>query len=355
MDSKLAKLEYVRGAAAFYVFLGHFLFGYGLHLDKRTFLDFIFRFGQEAVIIFFLLSGFVIHFSTTKKITTSSLGFKKYFLARFLRIYPILFVVFVISYFSVALRYGYFLNPDYLALLGNIFMLQDFSIGKPNVIVDPYMGNGPLWSLSYEWWFYMMYYPLVSRFSLSKNNIIIGIVSIIGVATYTYIPNQLSRFMMYFSIWWIGVFFADAYMKNIITIKTYAYPFALLFLCTFGLILNAIIHKSSITSVGIYPILEIRHFSAAIFTLVISLIWYRLNWVLFDKFFSVFKHISPFSYALYIAHVPIIGLPFFDHISEAYGFRYIMMFLSVILSALFLEKYYHVIITRFVYKLVYTR
>jgi peptidoglycan/LPS O-acetylase OafA/YrhL len=52
MKHKLAKLDMLRGAASSYVFLSHFIRG-GLP-------GFLFAFGQEAVMCFFLLSGFVI-------------------------------------------------------------------------------------------------------------------------------------------------------------------------------------------------------------------------------------------------------------------------------------------------------
>jgi peptidoglycan/LPS O-acetylase OafA/YrhL len=48
-------------------------------------------------------------------------------------------------------------DPEWNTLLGNIFMLQDVISLKPNVISAVYMGNGVLWSLSYEWWFYILY------------------------------------------------------------------------------------------------------------------------------------------------------------------------------------------------------
>lgn len=58
---KLEKLEAIRGFAAVYVVLHHVLpktiMMYGINLAV------FFRFGQEAVILFFLLLGFVIHYA----------------------------------------------------------------------------------------------------------------------------------------------------------------------------------------------------------------------------------------------------------------------------------------------------
>ena len=63
---KLQRLEAVRGVAALYVVIAHSI----------TPTPFILSFGQEAVIVFFLLSGFVIEYSSAK---TLDRGFKYYF------------------------------------------------------------------------------------------------------------------------------------------------------------------------------------------------------------------------------------------------------------------------------------
>jgi peptidoglycan/LPS O-acetylase OafA/YrhL len=54
---KLEILEFGRGFAAFYVLMHH------LRPLRDTPFDILFRFGQEAVILFFLVSGFVIYLS----------------------------------------------------------------------------------------------------------------------------------------------------------------------------------------------------------------------------------------------------------------------------------------------------
>jgi peptidoglycan/LPS O-acetylase OafA/YrhL len=62
-------------------------------------------------------------------------------------------------------------------------MLQDVISLKPNVISAVYMGNGVLWSLSYEWWFYMLlsFYLKVSE---SKINLWVTILTITATVSY---------------------------------------------------------------------------------------------------------------------------------------------------------------------------
>lgn len=92
-ENKLLKLEAIRGAAALYVVLHHTIrdasvLGYDL--------SFLFRFGQEAVILFFILSGFVIEYSFKRG---SDKTFTTYFVKRLLRIYIPLVLVYLANYF----------------------------------------------------------------------------------------------------------------------------------------------------------------------------------------------------------------------------------------------------------------
>ena len=85
---KLQKLEAIRGFSALYVVFFHMLPQEIIFLGINV--GFLFRFGSEAVIMFFILSGFVIKYSWEK---SSNKSFKKYFLRRFLRIYIPLFFI----------------------------------------------------------------------------------------------------------------------------------------------------------------------------------------------------------------------------------------------------------------------
>jgi peptidoglycan/LPS O-acetylase OafA/YrhL len=154
-NNKLQKLEAIRGFCALYVMFFHLL-------PQKIFLlginvGILFRFGSEAVIIFFILSGFVIKYSWEKSIDKS---FKNFFFRRFIRIYIPLLFIFLLAYFIKSFTEGRLANPEWRTLLGNIFMLQDVISQKPNVISSVYMGNGeatlsfPLVLMS------LQYYPL---------------------------------------------------------------------------------------------------------------------------------------------------------------------------------------------------
>lgn len=110
MEKKLNVLEAVRGAAALYVFLVHFIFMY--FIDRTSIFSILFSFGQEAVILFFLMSGFVIQYSYIK----NKSNFKTYFKKRFFRIYPLFLISILFILFSNIIA-G--LTIDLRTLVGN--------------------------------------------------------------------------------------------------------------------------------------------------------------------------------------------------------------------------------------------
>jgi len=292
MNKKLNILEAVRGGAAFYVFLGHFIIG-SFTDNAQAFLIF-FKFGQEAVILFFLMSGFVIELSYKRK----TISFLTYLKKRFFRIYP-LFLISILLVFGHKILTG--LPLQIKTLFGNLLMLQDIEALKPGTIVGTY-GNSALWSLSYEWWFYMLFIP-ISRFK-NKNSLALIVVVLSTLIYYIY-PIQLFRWLMYFGIWWSGVILADLYLNKELKIKhiltRIIFPF-LLFPLVF-LIFKA--YNTVFNTIGVYPILEIRHFTSAIIFIIMAFMWKKYNWIGFS-IFKPLEKIAPISYGLYVLHLPVI-------------------------------------------------
>jgi peptidoglycan/LPS O-acetylase OafA/YrhL len=327
--NRLEKLEALRGFAALYVVFFHvlpqkiYLLGVNIGL--------LFRFGPEAVIVFFVLSGFVIKYTFERSADKS---FKYYFIRRFIRLYIPLFFIFLLGYGIKCYSEGALADPDWKTLLGNIFMLQDVISQKPNVISAAYMGNGVLWSLSYEWWFYMLFFVLATNISSAKLNKWVNIIVIVAAASYVIYPFIVNRLAMYFAIWWIGVRFADTYIKGekftIRSILPYAY---VLFVITAILALNLYIHFS-FTKIYTYPLvaypfIELRHFVFASIVMFGAIIWQNLKWAGFNSIFGIFKHLAPCSYVIYISHhylvVEASYLSFINNKVIEYGLYILLM------------------------------
>lgn len=336
-NNRLEKLEAVRGFAALYVVLFHTLPQridlWGVNIGA------IFRFGPEAVIVFFALSGFVIKYTWERSADKS---FRYYFIRRFIRLYIPLLFIFLLGYLIKCQQEGNWVSPDLPTLLGNIFMLQDVVSQKPNVVSGTYMGNGVLWSLSYEWWFYMLFFFLSKKIPSAKLNFWVNVLTITAALTYLIYPFILNRLVMYFAIWWIGVQFADLYLKkkdiNFKAILPYA---GVLGIITLILGLNLYIHygytKVYSYPLVAYPFVELRHFVFALMVLFGAVAWKNLKWVGFHYSFEVFKYLAPSSYVIYISHHYLVVEAGYLHFISNPVVEYGLYILIMILFSYLLE------------------
>lgn len=249
--------------------------------------------------LFFLISGFVIEFSFSKGRDKS---FSGYFIRRFVRIYGVLIPMLVISMAT--------LRPDFQdinfwrILAGNLAMLQDFGTGKPNVIV-PAIFASALWSLHYEWWFYMLYYPIKTNLRRQLQPYIVAIFSILSALIYIRFPYPLPRIIMYFVIWWIGVDMAYSYARRG---KVLAHDIKVSYFGTFAvacILISQCLAKNVSVQLGVHPFLEPRHFIDAVAIAGVAFVWQKAKWAGFD-WLKIGTLIAPISYALYISHQPLL-------------------------------------------------
>lgn len=128
--------------------------------------------GHEAVVIFFVISGFLVGGVTLDRWLMRGADLRAYACARTSRIYTTLVPALVIGigldltglhWFDANHIYTALPTPsiasitvpfvtgmNVTAFLGNLFMMQG--------VLTPTLGsNGPLWSLSYEWWYYCLF------------------------------------------------------------------------------------------------------------------------------------------------------------------------------------------------------
>lgn len=257
--------------------------------------------------LFFLISGFVIMYSME---LASDRSFSAYFSRRFFRIYPI---------FLLSLAVGYAcsgeVNVDYRTLAGNAFLLQDFSLVKPGVLFDPFCGNIPLWSLSYEWWFYLMFFPIYRYLSKDKQIIVVTTISIVSIIMYNLVPFQPFLFPAYFPLWWAGAEIARAmrsglpipYRRILISLGIVAFAFA---------VFAGLDHlRSGLWSVGHHPFLELRHVAAIIGMVVLLFICRRFPALAVERLVAPCAVVAPISYGVYALHYPLVigaarlGLP----------------------------------------------
>ena len=176
--SEILALTSLRGVAALGVVIFHFRdqFGSAIDLDKYTVF---FSRGYLLVDFFFVLSGFVIALSYTH-FFAGGFSANKYgvFLAKRLgRIYPLHIVVLAGFVLSEAAKYlvATSANPPFSvntfnALIANILLIQAWGI------FDHFTWNHPAWSISTEWFAYLIFPFLAAALSKARSYTAIGVV-----------------------------------------------------------------------------------------------------------------------------------------------------------------------------------
>ncbi|MCF6258963.1 MAG: acyltransferase [Gammaproteobacteria bacterium] len=150
-------LDIVRFLAAIVVFF--------VHANYERFtggeLPFIWRIshlGNDAVMVFFVLSGFVITYVANTKEKTID----EYFISRFSRLYsvvlPAIFVTVFLDFIGSNIDFSVYDGPWYqsdmplVRIVANLFFINElwFSSIRP-------FSNGPFWSIGYEFWYYVLF------------------------------------------------------------------------------------------------------------------------------------------------------------------------------------------------------
>jgi peptidoglycan/LPS O-acetylase OafA/YrhL len=351
---KLEKLDAIRGFAAVYVVIHH-LFGFtpvGPLLGST--IRFPFRFGQEAVILFFLLSGFVIYLSVHK---SSKLSFKAYLKKRFRRVYPLAVFSFLLSFLIAHLNKTALGLNDLRDLLGNVLMLQDIN-NKPGNWFMPFLGNLPLWSLSYEWVFYIIFFPIYKFLPKSNRIYLVFLISAFSWISYLAYPNHISLVLSYLIIWWAGLESAAVYVREknftLNNIKHILISLFLMVMLSAIPVIKAVSNNFADYNFQVnqisFPIVTFRHFLFGFLVMLIGLTWWKLKLVLFDKSIGIFCKIAPISYGIYILHFPIYASLNMNGFSENLFFVLLVKTLILIGLSYILEIKVQPLVNQYLFK-----
>jgi peptidoglycan/LPS O-acetylase OafA/YrhL len=221
-------LDLLRGLAAITVMVGHLKFFLG-SLGKPYSGGGEMRFGpplapnpnqmnpaHEAVIIFFVLSGVLVGGSVLREQGAQLFSWGPYLLRRLSRLLtvlvPALLIGFVIDSTTRHLI-AHFVGPvitllgdanatlmslDWRVFLGNLFFLQ--TLDRTRIV--PFGSNRALWSLSFEFWYYLLFPLLAGIFFLPsrRRKVTYGLLAVL-IACFLW-KDPLSRFL----IWLFGAF-----------------------------------------------------------------------------------------------------------------------------------------------------
>jgi len=227
---RLIILDSLRGLAALIVCFHH-IFKFNSIAFKGFFsknfyftMSFISNLNVEAVLFFFVLSGFCIGLSLKGSDLSIRENINQYFYRRFKRILPIYWIALIFTWFmglaTMQLQY-----PDYswLNLFGNLLFIQT-SKEASHYWFSPFGLNGPLWTLAYEMFFYV-FFPLIysinkkylSALSITTKFGILLLFSILCMAFDKIIFIPYCAFFTLFIIWLLGYLISQTFLFN----KTY--------------------------------------------------------------------------------------------------------------------------------------
>lgn len=180
----LPNLNGLRFIAAFVIIIQHieqikYLFGISSNWIEYSFLPII---GELAVVFFFVLSGFLItHLLIKEERENGTIGIKKFYIRRFLRIAPLYFLIVALA-FTVLLYFDIFhvpgSSPDAVSnnLWGKLLLYALFlsNAVMPVFGVVPYAA--PTWSIGTEEQFYLIWPVLIKRIKRRRIQLISSVI-----------------------------------------------------------------------------------------------------------------------------------------------------------------------------------
>ncbi len=325
-----------------------------------------FRFGYQWVLFFFILSGFVIHLRYAKKLHEELLepgthkskvefGWRQFVWRRARRLYPPLLLAIAVTYALDKLgtapgipgHYGSAAAQAALAHFKPVHTLTTL-IGNLTFTMRCYThcwgSDGPLWSLHYEWWFYM-FYPLF--FWLCRKKMGLDSLAMLALFGLSFLPHpfwarlpfQIFQGMI---IWWLGALLAEIYVGRIPLNMAWLAP--LVFFLPLMAALSAL-RKLHIVVVLLPGVTGGVFWTLGFIGLMATCFWWQGRGRRLTILLKL-KWVGEMSYTFYVTHFPILlflggWLLWFTHdhtpprteifvlpaVAIAFGFAYIAHFL----------------------------
>ena len=145
-------LEFLRGVSTVFILGWHMAFlaptGHPTRLTAYW--------GTDALIMFFMLSGLVINLSESRKPKSTAAFLSN----RFIRIYPQFIVGMLLAFIALYITNTSF--PSLKAIIGNFFMVSTMK-DYMGYVVPSIESNLPVWSLSFEVAFYVLFAFTIGR------------------------------------------------------------------------------------------------------------------------------------------------------------------------------------------------
>jgi peptidoglycan/LPS O-acetylase OafA/YrhL len=296
-------LNHLRWISALVVVISHargfsFIAKPDLHASPAIGAFYFFsRFGGEAVMVFFVLSGLLIGGKFIDARYRDPGKFGDYLIDRFSRLTTVLIPAVLFAVLAFHLAPAAIIGPEACdmspsTILGNLAYLQ-------GIFVHPLCNDQPLWSLSNEFWYYLIFpasiFVFVAR-GAARYVSLIGIAVFLAVVA-AYNPWDDRSILIYFPVWLSGLL-----VWRSERIGEFPLPVSLVFLVAAAIFARA-------------PVLEnifwLKDYLLAIGVVLVarSLARPSADHTIRNRRLERFGHaMADFSFSLYLIHFPIIML-----------------------------------------------
>jgi peptidoglycan/LPS O-acetylase OafA/YrhL len=275
-----------------------------------------------AVVSFFIVSGFMIFQSISRhKIADGNFNLIGFLLVRFFRIYPPLIAAVLLSlvvywliksldlHGATSFRLGgeLFLSRERVEfewdrLLPTLLLLYNVVPSMP----PPLSINGPLWTLAYEWWFYLfagLSSALLSRRSLIRWFLFCGLLILFFMQ-----PSGI-LFWVFLMVWYAGFFLGYVHSRNLLSSPKFWLIAALtVILCSLCIFFTG---KGAPLKYFLEPLQRLGS-RAHVTMMFVSFIMTVALAALIRMNYSgrLFVKAASYSYTLYLIHFPLLLLAF---------------------------------------------
>lgn len=341
--SRYVLLDLVRGAAALEVCANHvrrlLLQPYSDLTQPRiwdTAIYLITSFAHQAVVVFFVLSGFLIGGSVHQTFIAGKWNWVRYLVQRLSRLWAVLVPCVILTLLlddvgadlsggrgyngelADMMFFGIKDNPpldhSWRTILGNLFFLQE--------IATPMLGsNLALWSLANEFWYYILFplgfLMLAGKKSMALRCCLGAVALLICVA----LPNSVLEG----GVVWLMGYGGWVIAKHDKTMRFFLKPWVCISLL--------VVLATSLATVKTGSWLSSDYVLGATFSLLLP---FLVRWREFPSWLESFScRLSDISYSLYLSHFPILVLIIFgwmkkDHLQpslESYALYFGLMVL----------------------------
>jgi peptidoglycan/LPS O-acetylase OafA/YrhL len=325
-------LEIVRITATFLVFAAHGSFFYqplnSLNEDAKL--------GRDGVIMFFVLSGYVISWCANEK-EKSPLSFA---INRASRIYSVALpaillggvVSLFISYYTGSSEIEYPFHkpwlylPIYLSFTGNFWHLNE---------VPP--SNFPYWSLNYEVWYYIIF---AAFFYIRMNlrwPLVLGLLLLVGPSLLQLFPLWIAGSALYF--WHEKIKIGVTFARLLLALSVLAFLLVKVFALDSALDQHNLLLWKFFPDPQSPPTQLLGDYLLGLIVVISFIAGMNSNFSFSRKIEKKIRYIASFSFSFYLFHIPIFGV-FSALFPERNSItHYLAVMVSTALIIMFLAKY----------------